>query len=245
MTQPLFRDDAYLTRADCTVTAINDRGGIEVDASIFYPTGGGQAGDCGTLAWDDGTCRIATTVKGEGDAIVLVPDADETPPPIGTTANQTLDWEVRHRLMRLHTALHLMSVVIPLPVTGGQITAQKGRLDFDMPHAPEDKSAIETAINDLIAADHPVSDFQIAESDLRANPALVKTVSVMPPSGAGQVRLVRIGPEHAPVDLQACGGTHVRSTGEIGAVRLGKVEKKSRTNRRFNLFLDDRLPGCP
>ena len=158
-------------------------------------------------------------------------------PPPGTAAVQQIDWDRRYLMMRLHTALHLMSVVVPFPVTGGQISPEKGRLDFDMPDAPGDKAAIEEEINALIAADHPIAEFWIDADELRATPALVKTVSVMPPMDAGMVRLVRIGPAQDHVDLQACGGTHVARTKEIGAVRLGKVEKKSRTNRRFNLFL--------
>ena len=236
MTELLFRDDAYLQDADAAIVAVTEQGGLVPDRSVFYPTGGGQAGDSGKIVVAGQDIAIATTVKGDDGAVVLVP-ADPCDVPVGAACVQSLDWARRHRLMRMHTALHLMSVVVPFPVTGGQISDEKGRLDFDMPEAPGDKAAIEAEINALIAADHPVSDMWIDEAELRATPALVKTVSVMPPSGAGQVRLIRIGTPDAQIDLQACGGTHVRSTAEIGPVRLGKVEKKSRTNRRFNLFL--------
>ncbi len=236
MTQLLFRDDPYLKDADGQVTAITDRGGVILNRSVFYPTSGGQTGDQGRLSWSGGACRIALTVK-DGDAVVLVPEEGAALPPVGTAVRQTLDWDARHAMMRLHTCLHLLSVVIPLPVTGGQITPEKARLDFDMPDAPEDKAALEAALNDLITANHPVSQTWITEAELDANPGLVKTMSVKPPRGAGRVRLVRIGDAGAPVDLQPCGGTHVRSTGEIGPVLLGKIEKKGRQNRRINVRL--------
>ncbi|MEM0944502.1 MAG: alanyl-tRNA editing protein, partial [Pseudomonadota bacterium] len=146
------------------------------------------------------------------------------------------DWEIRHRHMRMHTALHLLSVVIPLPVTGGQIGAEKGRLDFAMPDPPEDKTALEMALNALIAADHPVSDTWISDAELAAKPEMVKTMSVKPPTGQGRVRLVRIGGAEQ-VDLQPCGGTHVARTAEIGPIRLGKIEKKGRENRRVSIHL--------
>lgn len=238
MTRPLFRDDPYAADAPATVIA-HHADGIVLDASVFYPTGGGQAGDVGHLAWDGGTAAVATTIKGTGSDIVLCLASDAPRPAVGARVAQTLDWAHRHACMRLHTGLHLLSVVIPLPVTGGQITAQKGRLDFDMPDAPEDKAALNEALRALIAADHPVTETWISDDDLAARPDLVKTMSVKPPTGAGRVRLVRIGDVDAPVDLQPCGGTHVRSTAEVGPVRLGKIEKKGRRNRRVNLFLDD------
>lgn len=239
MTTALFRDDAYLKEADGVVTEITDRGGIVLDRCIFYPTGGGQAGDRGWLDVDGTRVEIATTVKGEDGQIVLVPASQDALPDVGARVTQVLDWDARHAMMCLHTALHLLSVVIPLPVTGGQITPEKGRLDFDMPEAPEDKDALQAALNDLIAADHGVSETWITDAELDANPGLVKTMSVMPPRGSGKVRLVRIGDGDAQIDLQPCGGTHVRSTAEIGAVRFGKIEKKGRQNRRVSIFLQD------
>ncbi|RMD89421.1 MAG: alanyl-tRNA editing protein, partial [Alphaproteobacteria bacterium] len=148
-----------------------------------------------------------------------------------------LDWARRHAHMRVHTALHLLSVVIPLPVTGGAIAAGKGRLDFDMPEAPEDREALEAALNALVARDLPVSEAWISDEELAANPGLVKTMSVKPPTGQGRVRLIRIGAGEDQVDLQPCGGTHVARTGEIGPIRLGKIEKKGRQNRRVTIHL--------
>ncbi len=237
MSNPLFRDDAYLREAPGRVVSHTEMGGVVLDASLFYATGGGQPGDGGLIRWEGGEMTVATTVKGEGDAIVLVPAEGAALPAVGTAVTQVLDWDQRNRFMRVHTALHLLSVVVPLPVTGGSIGAQKGRLDFVMEQPPEDKQALEDALNDLIARDLEVSESWITDAELAANPGLVKTMSVMPPTGAGKVRLVRIGTAEDQVDLQPCGGTHVRRTGEIGPVTLGKVEKKGRMNRRFNVVL--------
>ncbi|WP_300517501.1 alanyl-tRNA editing protein [Aliiroseovarius sp.] len=238
MTDPLFRDDAYLQEAEGVVLSHTDQGGVVLDGSIFYPTGGGQPGDKGSLRWEGGEMAVAVTVKGEGDEIVLVPAEGAALPPVGTQVTQLLDWETRNRHMRVHTALHLLSVVVPLPVTGGSIGTEKGRLDFVMEDPPEDKQALEDALNALIARDLDVTEDWITEAQLEANPGLVKTMSVKPPMGAGRVRLVRIGTSEEQVDLQPCGGTHVARTGEIGRIRLGKVEKKGRMNRRFNVLLD-------
>jgi len=237
-TTPLFLDDAYRKSAPATVLAHTDEGGIILDRSIFYPQGGGQPGDSGVLASEAGRLAIATTVKGDAGAIILVP-ADAAPlPPVGAEVTQILDWDRRYGHMRVHTALHLLSVVIPLPVTGGAVSAEKGRLDFDMPDAPEDKAVLEGMLNTLVERDLAVTEDWITDAELDANPGLVKTMSVTPPKGAGRVRLVRIGTEAEQVDLQPCGGTHVRSTGEIGKVRIGKVEKKGRQNRRVTITLD-------
>lgn len=238
MTEMLFRADPYARRATTEVTAHTPEGGIVVAASIFYPTGGGQPGDSGTITWDGQSRAIATCVKGEGDAIVLVPATPEGLPPVGARIDCALDWERRHRHMRVHTALHLLSVVLPLPVTGGQIAAGRGRLDFAMPEPPSDRDAIEAALQDLVAQDLAVSETYVAEAVLDASPDLVKTMSVKPPRGAGEVRLVRIGRGDTQVDLQPCGGTHVARTGEIGALTLGKIENKGRQNRRVHILLD-------
>lgn len=237
-TRPLYREDAYLRDAPGAVLSLTPEGGVVLDRTIFYPTGGGQPGDSGRLAWGGGSLDIATAVKGPDDTVVLLPAEPAPLPPPGTALHQSLDWERRHRLMRMHTALHLLSVAIPLPVTGGAIAADRSRLDFDMPEAPADRDAVEAALNALVEADHPVTDDWITEAALDANPGLVKTMRVAPPRGAGRVRLVRIGTGDAPVDLQPCGGTHVASTGEIGRIRLGKIEKKGRENRRVYLHLD-------
>lgn len=238
MTQAVFREDAYANGITGTVLAHTPEGGIILDRTIFYPTGGGQPGDSGQLAWNGQGLSIATTIKGDEDQVILVPAGPEALPGLGTEVTQHLDWERRYRHMKIHTALHLLSVVIPLPVTGGAISAEKGRLDFDMPEAPEDKEALQAALNTLIARDLAVSDRWITDEDLMANPQLVKTMSVKPPMGSGKVRLVRIGTETVPVDVQPCGGTHVANTREIGAVRIGKIEKKGKQNRRVNLFLE-------
>jgi misacylated tRNA(Ala) deacylase len=237
MTTPLFLDDPYRKSAPATVTALTDEGGIVLDQTIFYARGGGQPGDSGTLDWDGGRIPIATTVKGEAGALVLVPAEPTALPPVGASVDQRLDWERRMGHMRIHTALHLLSVVIPLPVTGGAVGAEKGRLDFNMPHPPEDPAVLEGQLNALVTRDLPVSVEWISEAQLDANPGLVKTLSVQPPRGAGRVRLVRIGDGGAQVDLQPCGGTHVARTGEIGKLSLVKIENKGKQNRRVTIEL--------
>ena len=235
----LFRDDAYLREAEATVLAYTPEGGIVLDASIFYATSGGQPGDNGVLTWTGGRMPIATAVKVEGGLIALVPADATALPPVGSKVMQRLDWQRRHRHMRVHTALHLLSVVIPLPVTGGQIGADKGRLDFMMPEPPSNVAALNDALNLLIERDLPVTYSWISDVELLANPALVKTMSVSPPIGQGRIRLVRIGQGETQIDLQPCGGTHVARTAEIGRVEVGKIENKGKQNRRVNLLLVD------
>ncbi|MTI46065.1 misacylated tRNA(Ala) deacylase [Roseibium hamelinense] len=238
MTVPLFRDDAYLRTCEAKVIGVNDRGGILLDRSVFYASAGGQPGDTGFLELDDGThIKIETTVYDQDrNTIVHVP-ADTQPVPIaGMSVVVHLDWARRYRMMRMHTALHLLSVALPFPVTGGQIGDGEGRLDFDMCDAALDKDALIETVNTLAAADHEVTSEWITDAELDANPGLVKTMSVKPPRGSGQVRLVRIGGD---VDLQPCGGTHVSRTSEIGPLSLGKVENKGKQNRRVRLRLDD------
>ncbi|MEJ6388831.1 alanyl-tRNA editing protein [Gymnodinialimonas ulvae] len=237
MTKPLFLDDPYRKSASATVTALTDEGGIVLDQSIFYARGGGQPGDSGTLDWDGGRIPIATTVKGEAGAIVLVPAEANPLPSVGARVEQRLDWDRRMGHMRIHTALHLLSVVIPLPVTGGAVGAEKGRLDFNMPNPPEDPAVVEGQLNALVTRNLPVSVDWITEDQLDANPGLVKTLSVQPPRGAGRVRLVRIGEGAAQVDLQPCGGTHVARTGEIGKLSIVKIENKGKQNRRVTIEL--------
>ena len=238
MSKPLYREDPYARSAETTVTERLE-GGLVCAASLFYPAGGGQPGDSGVLEWAGGSAEIVDTVKGADGGAVLVPAAGAALPPEGAVVVQRLDWARRYAHMRVHTALHLLSVVLPLPVTGGQIGAGKGRLDFDMPEAPGDKAALEAALADLVARDLPVSEDWISDAELNARPEMVKTMSVAPPSGQGRVRLMRIGDAADQVDLQPCGGTHVARTGEIGALRLGKIEKKGRQNRRVTLHLAD------
>ncbi|VVT29416.1 conserved hypothetical protein [Roseovarius sp. EC-HK134] len=239
MTTPLFRLDAYQTEAAGVVVAHTPEGGIVLDQTLFYPMGGGQPGDSGRLMCQGRSLPIATAVKAEGDRIALVMAEPMALPPIGTALRQAIDWPRRHRLMRMHTALHLLSVVIPLPVSGGAVAETRSRLDFDMPEAPEDRETLEDYLNQLVDQDLPVTEEWITDDALRANPGLVKTMSVAPPMGSGRVRLVRIGQGTDQVDLQPCGGTHVARTGEIGRLRLGKVEKKGRHNRRVYLHLED------
>jgi misacylated tRNA(Ala) deacylase len=236
MTDLLFRDDPYQTGADCRIIGHTPEGGLIVDRSIFYATGGGQPGDSGMLDWAGGRLPIATAIKVDG-GIALLPAEPLAMPPVGAAARQVLDWTRRYRHMRVHTALHLLSVVVPLPVTGGAIAQDKGRLDFDMPDPPGDVAAIEGILNSLIDRDLPVTEDWITDEELAANPGLVKTMSVRPPVGQGRVRLIRIGQGAGQIDLQPCGGTHVARTGEIGRVTIGKIEKKGRQNRRVTISL--------
>jgi misacylated tRNA(Ala) deacylase len=236
LTELLFRADPYLAAADCRITGHTSEGALIVDRSVFYPTGGGQPGDSGYLDWGGGRMPIATTIK-VGDALALVPAEPLPMPPVGAPARMMLDWSRRFGHMRVHTALHLLSVVIPLPVTGGQISADRGRLDFDMPEPPGDPAVIQGILSGLIARDLPVTEDWITDAELAASPDLVKTMSVRPPTGQGRVRLIRIGEGGAEVDLQPCGGTHVARTGEIGPITIGRIEKKGRQNRRITLHL--------
>ena len=234
----LYREDPYQRDARGVVRDHTPEGGVIVDPPLFYPTGGGQPGDSGRLEWDRRVLPIATAVKSDDGGSILVPAEPAAMPPKGAHVVQVLDWERRHMHMRMHTALHLLSVVIPLPVTGGQVGAGTGRLDFDMPEMPADKDALERALNELVDRDLPVSEDWIDHETLDANPALVKTLSVRPPRTRGPVRLVRIGQGASQVDLQPCGGTHVARTGEIGTLVIGKIENKGKQNRRVNISLD-------
>ena len=236
-TRLLFREDAYLRDAPGLVIGHTPEGGVLLDETLFYPTGGGQPGDSGRLLWQGGSLSVATAVKAGPGQIALVAAEPAALPPVGTRLTQVLDWDRRHRHMRIHTARHLLSVVIPLPVTGGQIGADRGRLDFDMPNPPADIAALNEALQALIDRDLAVTEDWITDAELAANPGLVKTLSVAPPMGQGRVRLVRIGQGAGQIDLQPCGGTHVARTAEIGAVEIGKIEKKGRQNRRVSLTL--------
>ena len=239
MTEKQFLRDSYLREAPAQVVDVTQEGDVVLNQSLFYATSGGQPGDGGVLRWNGQETVISTTVKGEADQIICLPAEGSVLPKVGQAVLQILDWDQRYNHMRMHTALHLLSVVIPLPVTGGAITAVKGRLDFNMPQALEDKDALTEALNALIARDLEITEEWITERELDENPYLAKTMSVAPPRGAGKIRLIRIGTDDSSVDLQPCGGTHVKSTAEIGRIRLGKVEKKGKKNRRVNLLLDD------
>jgi misacylated tRNA(Ala) deacylase len=236
MTETLFRDDAYLKEAEATVLAVNERGGIVLDRTVFYAQGGGQPGDRGELVRADGAVTpIATTVYDAADrkTIVHVPAEGATLPAAGERVTVRLDWPTRYARMRAHTALHLLSVALPYPVTGGQVGDGEGRLDFDIAEAGLDKDQIAAEVNAMVAKDAPVTFRWITDDELLANPGLVKTMSVKPPMGAGRVRLVEI----QGLDLQPCGGTHVRSTKEIGAVAVTGIEKKGKLNRRVRIAL--------
>lgn len=241
MTDPLFRDDAYRWSCEARVIAAGPQG-IVLDRTVFYPTGGGQPGDRGVLRLRDGTeIAIADTRKGEGEAILHLPAPEAPLPPVGAEVEVRIDAARRYRLMRTHTALHLLCAAVAAPVTGGSVGELEGRLDFDLPEPTVDAAAIEAKLAGWIAADAPVSSYWIEESELDARPELVKTLSVRPPRGSGRVRLVEI----KGIDLQACGGTHLARTGEIGRIRIGKIEKKGRHNRRIAIILEGgrELPG--
>ncbi|MFC4160840.1 alanyl-tRNA editing protein [Chitinimonas lacunae] len=231
MTAWLFRDDAYQTSTDAIVLDI-DQHTVRLDRTVFYPNGGGQPGDSGWLEHPDGRrLRIRDTVKGEQpDEIVhlLDPDADLSGFAPGTSLRAVLDWERRHRHMRYHTCLHLLCAVIPAPVTGGQVASDKARLDFAIEMAALDAAAIEARLNALIAAASPVESRWIDDAELDANPQLVRTMSVQPPRGQGRVRLIAID----GIDLQPCGGTHVRNTAEIGPVVVQKIKSEGKRNKR-------------
>ncbi|AZO77639.1 MULTISPECIES: alanyl-tRNA editing protein [unclassified Bosea (in: a-proteobacteria)] len=235
-TELLFRDDAYLTETQATVVAINERGGIELDRTVFYATGGGQPGDAGALVLGDGSqIAIGTAIYNPEDKsrILHVPLEGQAAPAIGETLVAKLDWERRLKRMRIHTALHLLSVVLPYPVTGGAIGDGDGRLDFDIPEGGLDKAELTEKLNALVAKNAAITESWITDEELDANPGLVKTMSVKPPRGSGRVRLVSI----EGIDLQPCGGTHVRNTSEIGAVAVTDVEKKGKQNRRVRIAL--------
>lgn len=238
MTELLFRTDAYLTECPARVLLVNERGGIVLDRTPYYATSGGQPGDTGSLTWPGGTCAIATAVYDADKATVVhVPAEGAALPQVGSEVTVALDWDRRHLHMRMHTALHLLCALVKFPVTGGQIGAEESRLDFDIPEAGSiDKEAIEADLNRLVAENHPISERWITDEELAANPGLVRTMSVKPPMGSGRVRLVAIG-EAGSVDLQPCGGTHVRATGEIGRLVITKIEKKGKQNRRLRLAL--------
>jgi misacylated tRNA(Ala) deacylase len=232
VTRELFRDDSYLRSCDAVVTAV-DGNVLQVDQTVFYPLGGGQPGDTGTVSWAGHSARIVDTRYVDGGIGHILEDGT-TPPAPGTAVQLQIDWDRRYRHMRMHTAMHLLGSVLRYGVTGGNISAAKSRLDFDMDDSV-DKEAVGDALARLVAEGHAVSCRWVSEDELDASPELVRTMSVQPPRGKGSIRLLEI----ESVDLQPCGGTHVRSTSEVGAVRIGKVEKKGRQNRRVNIHLDD------
>ncbi len=236
VTERLYVDDPYLRTASAKLVAVLPSG-VVLDRAPFYPRGGGQPGDSGELAWVGGQAVVGEAVKGDGEAIVLPLQGDL--PDVGEPVEASIDWPRRLAHMKMHTVLHLLCSLLPgAAVTGGQIGAEKSRLDFDLPQAP-DAREIEAGLAELIAADHPVSTEWVDESVLDTSPELVRTLSVKPPRGAGRLRLVRIGAAGQSIDLQPCGGTHVAATGQVGRVKVLKIENKGRQNRRISLALED------
>jgi misacylated tRNA(Ala) deacylase len=235
LTALLFRDDAFLQSCAATVTGINERDGIILDRTVFYATAGGQPGDSGSMSFDGQSIAIATTVYDEHKTPAHVPAAGAPLPKPGTSVELTLDWVVRYRNMRAHTLMHLLCAAVPFPVTGGAITEDGGRIDFDIPEGgiPK-KDELAERINRLIAEDHPVTFCWISDEEMAASQHLIRTMSVKPPIGTGRVRLVLIG-EEGKIDIQPCGGTHLRSTAAIGPVAVAKIENKGKINRRIRL----------
>ena len=235
-TQCLFRDDSYLKQCDARVLAVTAQGGIVLDRTVFYASSGGQPGDSGALASPDGTrvpIETAVYIDAGKTEIAHVPAVGSPALKIGDAVTAMIEWDKRYGRMRMHTALHLLSAALPYAVTGGSVGESEGRLDFDIPDAGLDKDAITAKLAEMVASNAVVSSRWISDAELEANPGLVKTMSVQPPMGSGRVRLIEI----AGLDLQPCGGTHVRSLGEIGAVRVAQIEKKGKLNRRVRLAL--------
>lgn len=238
MTEAIFRADSYLQSLEATVVGVTDTGGLITDQTIFYATGGGQPGDTGFFELADGTTIPITTAVYQDQSktgIVHVPAPDTPPVEVGQTVRMVLDWDGRYARMKMHTALHLLSVVLPYAVTGGSIGDAEGRLDFDIPDPNLDISAIQTDLQALVAANHVVTNEWITDAELDANPGLVKTMRVQPPRGSGRIRLVRIATGDTTIDLQPCGGTHVLATAEIGPIFVTKIEKKGKLNRRVRI----------
>jgi misacylated tRNA(Ala) deacylase len=235
-TECLFHEDAYLHSCEARVVALTEQNNIVLDRTVFYATSGGQPGDSGALISTSGaripisTAIFTDSIKTE---IAHVPEPGSHPLAVGDQVVVAIDWDRRYSRMRVHTALHLLSAALPHAVTGGSVGDSEGRLDFDIPDAGLDKEVIAARLSDMIAADAPVTHRWISDAELEANPGLVKTMSVSPPKGSGRVRLILI----AGLDLQPCGGTHVRSTGEIGPIRVTQIEKKGKQNRRVRLAL--------
>ena len=234
-TEALFRDDGYLAEAEAEVVAVNERGGIILDRTVFYATSGGQPGDTGKLMLADGrVVDIAATITGETkDEIIHVPATDDGLAP-GDRVKLQIDWERRLKLMRMHTACHLLTVVCQFPITGAAVAEDDARIDFDIPDASFTKEDVTAKLMELVRADHKVATRWITDEELAANPGLVKSKNVRPPVGTGRIRLVLIG-DNGAIDSQPCGGTHVKSTAEVGEIHVGKIEKKGRENRRFRI----------
>jgi misacylated tRNA(Ala) deacylase len=234
-TIPLFRDDFYLSTCEATVTAVHENGAIELDQTCFYATSGGQPGDTGFLERVDGSrITLGVTVTGENKSIILhIPLEGEPRPLVGEKLTLHIDWQRRYKLMRMHTACHILSVVCPYPITGAAVGEDDSRVDIDMPETVE-KETVTARMMEIVNANHPVFLQWITDEELAANPGIIKSKNVRPPVGMGRVSLVCIGDDSA-IDSQPCGGTHVSETQEVGAIHIAKIEKKGKENRRFRI----------
>jgi misacylated tRNA(Ala) deacylase len=235
-TKLLFKENAYLKNTYAKVVSVNERGGIVLDQTVFYVTGGGQPGDCGTFVHNGRSIEIVTTVYDRDTKQVVHVPAASSELNVGDEVETAIDWQSRYKHMQMHTALHLLCSLVPCGVTGGQIGATKSRLDFDVGETVLDKEQLTLQINQLIDAKHAVSTRWVDDEYLDAHPNLVKTMSVKPPRGVGKLRLLEIAPN---IDLQPCGGTHVKNTSEIAKLRVSKIENKGKKNRRVNIIFDE------
>lgn len=234
-TLPLFRDDFYLATAEGTVTTVRDNGAIELDQTCFYAMSGGQPGDSGFLERADGSrIELGATVNGEDKSVILhMPLEGQPSPSVGETLVLHVDWPRRYKLMRMHTACHILSVVCSYPITGAAVGEDDSRVDFDMSETI-DKDEVTAKMMEIVRANHPIYTQWITDAELAANPGIVKSKNVRPPMGLGRVSLICIG-ENASIDSQPCGGTHVSETQEVGDIHIAKIEKKGKENRRFRI----------
>lgn len=236
VTKPAFLEDAYLTACESKVIGISQTGSIILDQTNFYATSGGQPGDTGYLEREDGSIiSIETTIHGDSkQEILLIPDDNAHDLKVGETIVGHIDWENRYKLMQMHTACHLLSVICPYPITGAAVYTDNSRVDFDLSQASFSKEEVTEKLAQLITENHPVYTKWITEEELDADPSIIRSKNVSPPRGIGKIRLVCIG-ENACIDSQPCGGTHVTETGELGAMHIAKIEKKGKENRRFRI----------
>ncbi len=233
MTIKLYTDDAYLASNDSIVESLKNNE-VVLESTVFYPVGGGQPGDTGTLSWENNQAEVINTYCDKTGSIRHVLSENSSLPAIGQTITASINWERRYLHMRMHTGLHLLGSILQYGVTGGNISSVKSRLDFDMEETV-DKEAVDAQLQQLIAEDHPISSTWITQEILKEQPELVRTMSVKPPETNESIRLLKIG----DIDLQPCGGTHLKSTIEVGKIKIGKVEKKGKRNRRVNIVLMD------
>ena len=230
----IFRSDPYLSSSEATVVAVREEGLI-LDKTVFYPEGGGQPGDIGRIANNIFGADVTNTIKST-DGILHLTDNKLGSILVGDNVEIDIDWERRYSLMRMHTALHILCSIVDGAVTGGSVGVQKSRLDFDIPGERPDKESLTQQLMEIVDRNYPVVSSWISDQELQENPDLIRTMSVKPPTGTGQVRMIRIGDA---IDFQPCGGTHVKSTGEIGKIKVSKIENKGKQNRRINLTWDN------